>query len=150
MRVREPKPITVPQDFGRPLAVQPPRSRMRSAIGAMFGIPLLVLVAMATLVVLEEHPIPAPEQHIELRMVGGGTGTALVLGGGTGIHLVRVSSSGVPLVADLSGGRLRIMSLRTIQLRASGVSGKAVVLTAEGHALSLRDDSDGVSIRTGM
>ena len=150
MRMREAQRVTAPAAAGGPLVTRHQRSRLRAAVGAMFGVPLIVLLAMAALIAFDEHPITVPAQHIELRTEGGGTGTALVLGAGTGIHLLRVSHDGVPVMADLAAGPLRIMSLRTLQLDARGVSGKDVSLRATGHTLRLRSDGAGVMVRTGM
>jgi hypothetical protein len=150
MQVREARPIIAPEDVGRPLVAPRHRARARSVFGAMFSVPLVVLAAMVALIAFDEHPASTPGQRIELRSAGGGTATAIVLGAGTGVHLVRVSGVGVPLEADLSAGQLQVFSLRSVQIRANGVSGKEVTLRATGHVLRIRSDDGGVMVRTGM
>ena len=150
MPVREVRGTIAPAATASFLPADRPQSRVRAIVGAMLGVPTIVILAMAALIAFDEHPIPVPAQHIELRYEGGGTGTAIVFGAGTGLHLVRISSTGVPVAADLSAGPLRLMSLRTLHLDARGVTGKNISVSASGHVLRLQRMGEGVVVRTGM
>lgn len=150
MRVRDVNVVVAPTDSARPPVAPRRRSRVRAALGAMLGIPIVVVAAIATLLVFDRTPEVVAGQQIALRTAGGGSSTALVFGAGTGIHLVRVTEAGVPLAADLSAGMLRIVSLRSLRLDAHGVSGQDVSVSATAHTLRLQSDRGGVGVRTGL
>ncbi|MEP6618006.1 MAG: hypothetical protein ABJE47_01775 [bacterium] len=113
----------------------------------MVGVPIIVLGAMALLLMFDERPTAAPEQHIAVRSVHGGTATTLIYGAGTGIHLRRVSGTGTPIVADLSHGALHVLSLESMQVEAAEIAGVHATMRGRGHSVTLRSEGEGVRIK---
>ena len=150
MRVRSERRLIVRDDMRHPLAATHRRAGIRSVIGGMLGVPLVVLSAMALLLVLDEHPIGSPGQQIALSRAGGGSGTAVVYGAGTGIHFRSVANAGAPISADLSRGALHVLSLAPIQLDAREVAGRHVSLRGNGRLVRLESEAKSIRITAGF
>ena len=125
--------------------------RVRRAVSALVGVPLLVMAAMVAMTLANRRPAPTSGPRIELRAPASGSVTALVFGAGSGIHFMRLSDHPRTVHADLGRGPLRVLALRDVQLNASGIDDPNVIrVGAIGSVLQLRRDGAGTSIRAGF